>query len=214
MWLDRGLPCNEGDIDSSLADLDLWVGGGPGTVSGHLFKNLTVEQKGPAARWLALRTVGDGKKVNRDGFGTRITVRQGEKTVAMREQKSSRGTYNSTDTRVLHFGLGDLTGAYTVDVQWPDGSRQSFGPDALPLNHYASFYNDGAPVGEGRGRGSEVATGDTAQGAGRHPRRVAGLASARLPAATPALTSVRTCATTPKPTFMPTPAERPLRGRR
>ena len=64
--------------------------------------------------------MGDGKKVNRDGFGTRVTVRQGDKIVSLREQKSSRGTYNSTDTRVLHFGLGDGVG---------DGGRRVAGQD-------------------------------------------------------------------------------------
>lgn len=231
VWLDRGLPYNEGDIDSSLADvdldgrldvamsrdkkydasyttwdqkgwfglmlqgadgtfksvgkdsginhasdptnaermrgsgninwtdydhdgdLDLWVGGGPGTISGHLFKNLTVEQKGTAAHWLALRTVGDGKKVNRDGLGTRITVRQGDKIVAMREQKASRGTYNSTDTRVLHFGLGDMAVGYTVDVRWPDGTTARYTDADLPVGHYATLHNDRRPEVEGLLRG-------------------------------------------------------------
>lgn len=136
-------------------DLDLWVGGGPGTVSGHLFKNLTVEQKGPAAHWLALRTVGDGKKVNRDGFGTRVILRSdgGGEILAMREQKSSRGTYNSTDTRVLHLGLGDAADGYTVEVRWPDGTVQNFTDKELPSGHYATLYNDGKPVVEGRRQG-------------------------------------------------------------
>ena len=231
VWLDRGLPYNEGDIDSALADvdldgrldvamsrdkkydasystwdqkgwfglllqgadgrfksvgkdsginysgdptnaermrgsgninwtdydhdgdLDLWVGGGPGTTSGHLFKNLTVEQQGPAAHWLALRTVGDGKKVNRDGFGTRVTVRQGDKIVSLREQKSSRGTYNSTDTRVLHFGLGDVAGGYAVEVRWPDGTTATYTDKDLPVGHYATVYNDREPEVMGLQRG-------------------------------------------------------------
>ena len=105
------------------------------------------------SRRVALRTLGDGKKVNRDGFGTRVTVRQGDKIVSLREQKSSRGTYNSTDTRVLHLGLGDMASGYSVEVRWPDGTTQNYTDKDLPSGHYATLYNDRKPEVMGLQRG-------------------------------------------------------------
>jgi len=50
----------------------------------------------------------------------------------MKEKKSSRGMYNSEDTRVLHFGLGDRSCDYTVEVRWPDGSTTELSAEDVP----------------------------------------------------------------------------------
>ena len=102
---------NWSDYDRD-GDLDLLLGGGPGASSGHLFRNTI----GQSNDWLQVRVVGDGATVNRDAIGARVTLRwaaDGAATIGSpageqitRQVKAGRGTYNSTDTRVLHFGLG------------------------------------------------------------------------------------------------------------
>ena len=83
-------------------------------------------------RWLAVRVEGDGVAIDRDAMGTRVTVRAGDQ-LRVDEKKSSRGMYNSEDTRVLHFGLGDMPcEGLELVVRWTDGSevvfdRQDFG---------------------------------------------------------------------------------------
>jgi hypothetical protein len=111
------------DIDHD-GDLDLLVGGRDqgGGRPNFLFRN----DIGQDNRWLAVEIVGDGQSVDRDGFGTRVTLRAGE-LLRTREKKSSRGTYNSEDTRVLHFGLGDLDcEGLELHVLWRDGTEAVF----------------------------------------------------------------------------------------
>ncbi|RME03996.1 MAG: hypothetical protein D6812_04745 [Deltaproteobacteria bacterium] len=115
------------DIDHD-GDLDLLVGGRKSGTPGvgrpnFLFENITGSRNG----WIALRLVGDGVRVNRDAIGARVTVTLGEKRF-IQEVKSSRGTYNSIDTRLLHFGLGSAQGSPSLSVRWPDGTAYSLGP--------------------------------------------------------------------------------------
>ena len=65
---------------------------------------------------------GDGLHVTRDAIGARITLTFPDGTKLVREVKASRGTYNSMDTRLLYFGLGDLGCEFDVEVRWPDGT--------------------------------------------------------------------------------------------
>ncbi len=126
------------DVDHD-GDLDLLVGGRDqgGGRPNFLFRN----DIGQDNRWLAVQIVGDGQAVDRDGFGTRVTLRAGEQ-LRTREKKSSRGTYNSEDTRVLHFGLGDLDcEGLELVVLWRDGTqtvfdRTSFGEDMFVRIEY------------------------------------------------------------------------------
>ena len=106
------------DIDND-GDLDLLVGGRDtgGGRPNFLFRNDVGHQN----RWLKIRVVGDGDVITRDAFGTRVTLRASDRVI-VREKKSSRGQYNSEDTRTLHFGLGDVPCDYTMEIRWPDGS--------------------------------------------------------------------------------------------
>jgi hypothetical protein len=110
------------DVDHD-GDLDLLVGGRDtgGGRPNFLFRN----DVGQDNRWLAVRVEGDGATINRDAIGARVTLRHDDGQV-MREKKSSRGMYNSEDTRVLHFGLGNAPCGYELEVVWPDGTSHTF----------------------------------------------------------------------------------------
>jgi hypothetical protein len=71
--------------------------------------------------WLAIRT--RGTKSNRDGIGTRVTIR-----VAGRTQRAwvrSGSSYCSDSEHVARFGLGAATTVDTVELRWPSGIRQT-----------------------------------------------------------------------------------------
>ena len=118
------------DIDHD-GDLDLLVGG-RGTSTGRpnfLFENLA----GSKNPWLGIALEGDGKTINRDAMGARVTLTfKGKTEVMIRERHSSRGSYNSADQRVLHFGLGALSCDYAVEVRWPDGKKETFTRAQVP----------------------------------------------------------------------------------
>jgi hypothetical protein len=65
-----------------------------------------------------------GSRSNRDAMGARIRLSAGGKTQV--REISGGGSYLSQSDLRAHFGLGTYTGAVTVDVQWPDGTRQKF----------------------------------------------------------------------------------------
>lgn len=115
------------DIDHDGAP-DLLVGGRDqgGGRPNFLFRN----KIGSKNAWLAIRLRGDGKTVNRDAIGARVTVEVGG-VKGMRELKSGRGTYNSADGRALLFGLADATCNAKVTVRWPDGTSDTFSDVAL-----------------------------------------------------------------------------------
>lgn len=123
---------HDGDADLLFGARD--QGGGRANL---LFRN----QVGQDNTWLAVQVRGDGKKVHSDAFGTKITVRIGERVI-VREKKSSRGTYNSIDGSTLLFGLGDLPvcaggkNVASLEIRWPDGTKETYGPEAFALRSY------------------------------------------------------------------------------
>jgi hypothetical protein len=123
------------DIDHD-GDLDLLVGGRDhgGGRANYLFENTIGSQN----TWLAVRLTGDGQTINRDAIGARVTLRFPSWTI-MRELKSSRGTYTSADTRALHFGLGDLGCAFTLEVRWPDGKTTTLDGKDIPSNTFITI---------------------------------------------------------------------------
>jgi len=72
-----------------------------------------------------LRFTAVGTRSNRSGIGTRFVLRT-LGTVQRRSVKSG-SSYCSQSELPVTFGLGDTPGAESVDVIWPDGTRESLG---------------------------------------------------------------------------------------
>jgi enediyne biosynthesis protein E4 len=121
------------DIDRD-GDLDLLVGGrdAGGGRPNFLFRN----DIGSENRWVGFWLEGDGQTVNRDAIGARGRVVFPDGRVLLREVKSARGTYNSSDMRALHFGLGGFGCEYTVEVLWPDGTKIVLDPAKFEERRY------------------------------------------------------------------------------
>ncbi len=126
-------------------DLDLLVGGlhkgGDGRPN-FLFRN----DIGSRNAWLAIRLVNDSSEFNREAIGARVTLEYQDRLM-LREVKSSRGMYNSSDTRWLHFGLGDLGCPQAIVVRWPNGKVYRFAGDAFGQNRFVTIsYGEGTFV--------------------------------------------------------------------
>ncbi|MFO0664115.1 MAG: CRTAC1 family protein [Polyangiaceae bacterium] len=126
------------DIDHD-GDPDLLVGGRDkgGGRPNFLFEN----KIGQDNDWLAIQVRGDGKTVHNDAFGTRVTLRVGDRTI-VREKKSSRGTYNSIDGSTLLFGMGDMKACVddknqvTLEIRWPNKETVTYTADMFSLRTY------------------------------------------------------------------------------
>jgi hypothetical protein len=118
------------DIDQD-GDLDLLVGARDqgGGRPNFLFENLIGSQNA----WLSVHLRGDGRNVNRDAIGARVELVSVDRAL-MREVKSSRGMYNSMDSRALHFGLGDLGCDFEMRVTWPDGTSHAYPAEQVGVN--------------------------------------------------------------------------------
>lgn len=81
-----------------------------------------------------------GTKSNRLALGASVTVTVGGRTWAGECRTS--GSYFSSSSADVHFGLGRATGTARAEIRWPSGTRTTL--EALPLNRYHVVY-------EGRG---------------------------------------------------------------
>ena len=105
---------DDGDLDVAIATQD---------AQPHLFHNDLVEQRTGAAHWLRVVPVVDpATGANRDGIGTRVTVRAGDR-LFVRERDGGNGYSGQSDPR-LHFGLGTLDAIDSIEIRWPDGGVQ------------------------------------------------------------------------------------------
>jgi hypothetical protein len=84
--------------------------------------SLLVNQVRYPNHWIAFKTVGTAS--NRDGIGTRITVRAGKRILV--DEVRSGSSYVSNNDMRLHFGLGAATKIDSVTVRWPSGKQESF----------------------------------------------------------------------------------------
>jgi hypothetical protein len=99
---------NDGDLDIVVACLDA--------------RPLVLRNDSAGGHWLMLRTV--GRRSNRDGIGTRVTVRT-DALSQVWEVKRTVGIYSCSDPRA-HFGLGEARRADLVRVEWPSGKVDEF----------------------------------------------------------------------------------------
>lgn len=100
---------NDGRIDVVINSLD-----GPSTV----LHNVTQ----PSGNWLTLRLVG-GLKSPRDAIGAKVYLTAGG--IRQREDVISGGGYLSQNDMRLHFGLGSQTRIEKLEVEWPDGEKET-----------------------------------------------------------------------------------------
>jgi len=70
--------------------------------------------------WLTLDL--EGTKSNRDGFGAKVKVTAGGKTI-FAEARCAFGFLMQSDRR-LHFGLGQATNVDRIEIQWPSRKMQ------------------------------------------------------------------------------------------
>lgn len=70
--------------------------------------------------WIALDL--EGTKSNRDGFGARVTLKAGGRTV--RAEARCPTTYLFQGDRRLHFGLGKASKVDSIEIAWPSGRSQ------------------------------------------------------------------------------------------
>ncbi|HVS15464.1 MAG TPA: CRTAC1 family protein [Thermoanaerobaculia bacterium] len=79
--------------------------------------------------WLRFRLRGDGVTVNRDAIGAWVELVAGGRT--QRRQVMPTRSYQAQVESVVTFGLGQATAVESVEVLWPDGSRQTVTVDGL-----------------------------------------------------------------------------------
>jgi hypothetical protein len=131
----------EGASQISFADYD--ADGDLDILCGNSFnrlpKNLRVGRKqrialfenqvGQKNNWLQITLVGNagnkgkdgeiGHGANRSAIGARVTIRTGD-TQMIREVRSSLGHAGHSDSRVLHFGLGQAKNVDSIEIHWPN----------------------------------------------------------------------------------------------
>ena len=80
----------------------------------------------PARTWLAFRL--RGTRSNRSALGATLIVTAGGRSQA--QALLSQSSYYSVNDFRLHYGLGDAKQADRVEVRWPSGLVEQFGPQA------------------------------------------------------------------------------------
>ncbi|MDN5210728.1 VCBS repeat-containing protein [Fulvivirgaceae bacterium BMA12] len=100
---------NDGDLDLVVNNIDSVA---------FLYENLSNTFK--SRHYLKVKLKGSNR--NRSGIGTKVTLLHGD-TILTREQYPTRG-FQSSVTKTLHFGLGEISKVEKLKVVWPDGRWQ------------------------------------------------------------------------------------------
>jgi len=98
------------DYDND-GDLDLISGG-------QLFQN-----QGSSGNWARVRLQGDGQTINRSAIGVQARISSGD-AIFTRQVEAGTGEGNQNDL-TLHFGLGQHTGAVTLQITWLNHGQQT-----------------------------------------------------------------------------------------
>lgn len=131
----RGLAVGDFDNDG---DIDVLMVSQTGPL--QLFRN----DGGNANHWITLRL--EGARSNRDAVGAKVTI---QTSVGPQTQWVLGGSsYCSYSDRRLTFGLSGESQIVSLDVRWPNGTRQSFG--ALPGNRFYWLREGAAPIEDPR----------------------------------------------------------------
>ena len=109
---------------------DLWNDGRMSAVISNMnaAPSLLVNEVRSANHWISVRTI--GTKSNRDGIGTRISVKVGARTLV--DEVRSGSSYSSSSDMRVHFGLGSATKVDFVQIRWPSGLVERF--ENLPVD--------------------------------------------------------------------------------
>ena len=110
-----------GDLDNDGApDLILCSVGGPARVLRNVAPN--------RGHWLKLRLLLP-QQGNRDAIGAEVVVRAGGKNHWALLQPAT--SYLASHDPALHFGLGAATAVETIEILWPDGTKESVAGGAV-----------------------------------------------------------------------------------
>ncbi|RUL89112.1 FG-GAP-like repeat-containing protein [Tautonia sociabilis] len=117
-----------------------------------------------AGRFLMLRL--EGTESNRDGVGAVVTVRAGGR--AWVAARVGGGSFQSASDPRLHFGLGAVERVDAIEVRWPSGRVDRFGPEPADA---ALLIREGAAAprplaGAARPSGPEAAAGERGEDGG------------------------------------------------
>ena len=132
-----------GDIDND-GDLDVLVGNNNGPT------RLLINNIGNRKHWIGLRVVGgsvggsldppdpssDRKVEGRDMLGARVGIVLKNGSTRWRRARSDGSYGSANDPRVL-VGLGDITDAPRVRVQWPDGRMEEW--PSVPIDRWSTL---------------------------------------------------------------------------
>jgi enediyne biosynthesis protein E4 len=116
-----------------LAVGDLWNNGQLSVVINNVYArpSLLVNDAPSRNHWVAFKTV--GTRSNRDGIGTKLTVKAGKRTL-IDEVRSGSSYISQSDLRV-HFGLGSTAKLDSVQVRWPSGLVELFNDLSVDAIH-------------------------------------------------------------------------------
>ena len=79
-----------------------------------------IEKGADRNHWIILKLV--GTKSNRDGLGTKVKLTTSLGT--QYNQATTAGSYNSSNDKQVHFGLGSATVVDMIEFAWPSGIKQ------------------------------------------------------------------------------------------
>ncbi len=114
---------------AAFGDLD-----GDGRVDAAISVNngsaLILRNSSPAGNSVTVRLEGSG--ANRDAIGASVRVRTAG-TVEQMAFRGNHGSYLSSNSPDLHFGLGEDGRCESITVRWPDGSTQTVSDPTGPV---------------------------------------------------------------------------------